>query len=260
MILDVCEFSFKNQEMDQRSFSAIVRFLPYVQPHPDEIAFLESLPGKDQVYSAGESIGSERHGSKIRLLLSGWAVGVLVMQDGDHRIHTVHLPGDMLQMADLVLAEPDGWAEALTDVLVREFDGANLWQFFVKQPRLAAALLLIAQEERALRTEWFSLGISVGAKRRLAAFLYRIGERIKKYPDFIPGVETVPLSQSQVASLIGVTPVYVSRIVGQLCREGLIECTGTGIVLLDVEGLRRIAGIQPWNVGAPRWLPPHPPV
>lgn len=244
-----------NQQIDPRSFGAIFRFLPYIMPTPDEIGFLESMAGKDRVYGAGEVIGGKQGESTIRLLLNGWALGVLHTQDGERRIHTVHLPGDMLQMAELVLVEPDGWAEALTDVLVREFDGANLWEFFVHQPRLAAVLLLIAQEERALRTEWFSLGLSVGAKRRLAAFLYRIGERIKKYQNHMECADEVPLSKIQVASLIGVTPVHVHKIVGQLCREGLIECTNRSIALLDVEGLRRIAGIQAWNVGAPRWLP-----
>jgi CRP/FNR family transcriptional regulator, anaerobic regulatory protein len=240
--------------MDPRTLNAVFRFLPYLRPSQEEVGFLAGLGGTDRSYRPGDIIG-EGGAGRFALLLDGWALAALVTTQGEKRVHTVHLPGDMLQMPEQVLGEPLGWSEALTDAVVREFDGAQIWKFFTQQPRLAAAMYLIAQEERASRIEWYSLGVSMGAKRRLAALLYRLGERMEKYDWLAQPFDVVPLRQKDFAALIGVTPVYVSRIIGQLIDAKLIGNVGSGVRILDLAGLRAIAGLEKWRVKAPGWVP-----
>jgi CRP/FNR family transcriptional regulator len=49
------------------------------------------------------------------------------------------------------------------------------------------------------------------------------------------------VSKAQLASLLGTIPETLSRILGRMSRQGLIESDGRRIRLLDPEGLEALA-------------------
>lgn len=240
---------------DKRLFQAVFRFLPFLEPTERELEFLSSMPGRDVEVSTHATIERANGKDTVHLLLDGWAAGATRNANGDRRIHSVYLPGDLVGMAEMIVAEPMSWDFALEDCLLREFSSDQIWSFFEEQPRLAAALLFMAQEDRVSRVEWLSLGSSVGAEKRLAAFLYRLGERINKYRD-LGGMECVlPLTQKEVAEIVGITAVYASRLFHKFVKTGLITTGPGGISITKLDALKGIAGIAPWKVRSPSWLP-----
>ena len=237
-----------------RERRAILRLLSFIHPTPAEIEFLRSVPGHEVQAKANEILCTGEEGDALYLLLDGWAANAVISVDGDERINAINLPGDMLGMASFVMASPFDRTYALTAVTLRPIQGATLRKMFEQFPRLAATILLVAQEERAVKNEWNSLH-ALTAERRLAGFLFRIGERLEKLDGPSGSRMVIPLRQKHVAEVIGVTPVYIHRLIHQFQQEGLIDYERGTLRIADLDRLQALSGLTRWQVVAPRWLP-----
>ena len=239
---------------DQRKMLALSRILRYFVPSQAEIAFLESIPGGDRHLKANERVLAPGKINDVFLLLDGWVANAAITADGDVRINTVNLPGDMLGMASLVMAEPFDHLYALTPVTLREISGESLRTIFEEVPRLAAVIMLIAQEERAAKHEWVVLH-AASAEKRFAGFLYRTGERLEHLNQLGGFDHNIPLTQRQLAEIVGVTPAYINQLIHQFQADGLIAFRRGFLSLLQPEQLQELAGLSKWEVAAPLWLP-----
>ncbi len=188
------------------------------------------------------------------LLIDGWAANASVTADGVVRINTVNLPGDMLGMASLVMSAPFDNVHALTPVTLKQVSCLSLRTIFEQLPRVAAVIMLIAQEERAAKNEWVLLH-AASAEKRFAGFLYRTGERLDHLHQLGGFDRNIPLTQRQLAEIVGVTPAYIHQLVHQFQADGLIEFRRGHLALLEPEQLRKLAGLDKWEVAAPVWLP-----
>lgn len=198
-----------------REAVAIARLVSFITPTPAEIEFLSSVPAEDQQVEPDQTIYPHDRGEGFFLLLEGWAANSIVFEDGRERIIAIKLPGDPIAMATFVFAAPFDRTFALSRAWLRWYPGTLLREMFARHPRLAATMLLITQEERAARGEWNSL-YAVSAGKRLAAFLFRIGERLGKLDALTGCGLDIPLTQRQVAEAVGVTPVYVHKLISRL--------------------------------------------
>ena len=82
-----------------------------------------------------------------------------------------------------------------------------------------------------------------GAQRLARRLLYLAG-RCGEVTEHGTAI-TVPLSQAELASWIGVTRATVTRALQQWRRRGLISTALGRITILDPAGLRRVAGLPP---------------
>jgi CRP/FNR family cyclic AMP-dependent transcriptional regulator len=78
---------------------------------------------------------------------------------------------------------------------------------------------------------------------RLAKLLLRLAEERGTYGDAHRIVLDLGLTQTELAGMIGGSRPAVNRILQGLASRGLIEISGHAIVLHDLPGLRRRAGI-----------------
>lgn len=240
--------------MISRERRAVARISAFIDLSGAEIAFLASLPGDHRTYKPGEIIRDEQAADSFDLLLDGWAANSLITVDGNQRINSVHLPGDLLGMATFVLKEPFDRTFALTEATVHRMPSSVLRDIFANYPRIAAAILLIAQEERAAKMEWNSLCNATGSMRRLAAFFLRTAERLQVLHEREEHDFAFPLTQKQIAEYISVTPVYMTRLLRQLESQRFMRLSGSRLQVLDLKGLRDFAGLPEWHVSRPRWL------
>lgn len=237
-----------------REAVATARLLSFISPTAAEIRFLGAIPGEDCQVRAGETICPNHRGEGFFLLLEGWAANSIISEEGDERINSINLPGDMLGTASFVMTSPVDRTYALTDLTLRWVPGSVMRDMFLNHPRLAATMMLVAQEERALKNEWISLHSS-SASKRFAGFLFRIGERLARLRELTGEGLEIPLKQRQVAEAIGVTPVYVHQLIRRFREQALIEPQRGCIHILDLHGLQEAAGLPTWKVTAPGWLP-----
>lgn len=241
--------------MIDQGIRAVIRLLPFIDISAAEIEFLRSLPGKEVTIAAGETIAPAHPTESFDLILEGWAANAVTTQDGLQRINSINLPGDMIGMATFILTEPFDTTFALSDVMVRRLPGTALRDMFEEQPRLAATVMLIAQEERAAKLEWNSLCNTTGAYRRLAAFIFRLLERLEVLHDTPHEDYPFPVTQKQVGEVVGVTPVYINHLVRKMDQDGLVKLKGKRLKVINRAALQGASGLSDWKIGRPRWLP-----
>lgn len=95
-----------------------------------------------------------------------------------------------------------------------------------------------------------SLG-RLSAREQVAHLLCELAARLEEQrhaaneTDFV-----IPLTQAELADVLGLSTVHVNRVLQGLRADGLIELTGDRLPLPDRASLASAAGFQPHYLGA----------
>lgn len=184
------------------------------------------------------------------------------LEDGTRQIVDIHFPGEIIGLDQLSQPRYLSGLHALTDVVLYVYDKLSVMQLFTASPALARLLLNMVSQGQAILTERIISLSRHGAQRRVAhlllEILHRGGEsnplghkQFRKVSvqeaELASGSLHPPLTfripQTVIADTLGLSFVHVSRVLRQLREKGLITTRGNGITLIDVDGLRAIAGM-----------------
>ncbi|HET19720.1 MAG TPA: Crp/Fnr family transcriptional regulator [Chromatiales bacterium] len=159
--------------------------------------------------------------------------------EGEEKVLEVLGKGQMAAMAAAFM-QPEAYpltAEAIDEVELLEFPNDS-FRALVKQSGSLALLLLGALSQR--------LHLMVGEIDRLS--LHKATYRLVLY--LLDKLEqqrgsgaslTLEAPKYVIASRLSITPETLSRTLGQLQRQGLVELQGDQLRILDEAGLRRLA-------------------
>ena len=209
----------------------------------------EQFDRHDLIRAQGESP------ENIYFLVDGWVACQVDTADGAQQIVKVHLPGDMLGSPSLALEHASESLIALNQVVVDVIPSKRFGELLISSPRMAAAMFLTVQQERVwLMDRLTSIG-RTSAAQRLAAFLLSLHERLNKIDRGAGKTFDLPLSQSEVANVLGITTVHANRTIHQLEKTGMISRSGRTITLANLDGLRDFSGVPQRRFnGMPDWL------
>lgn len=235
---------------------ALHRFSTIVDLTPGEDSFLRGLGDRTISYEAGKPIRSEGdEPGGIFMLHEGWILSSITNADGRRQIHKVHRAGDIFGAPSLPFEATVESLIALTPCKVSSIALFSLGELFAKAPRLGAVLFLLAQEERAALMDRLMAAGRLSAKHNVAALLlvlHRGGPS--------GGKGTLihqPMTQSQIADVLGLSTVHVSRSLIALESGGFIRRDGHTYDLLDIARLDAFVGLPARKIRRnPTWLPP----
>jgi CRP-like cAMP-binding protein len=186
------------------------------------------------IVAAGERL------SEVFVVEQGWAIRYRILEDGRRQIVNFMVPGDCFDLQAIVGATADHHVSALTTVRLRMISGP----LFLNAVRQSAALATVfwwsaVQEESILREHIVRIGRRT-ARQRCAHMLVELHRRLSMAG--VPKEEAcnLPLTRDVMADSLGLSPVHVSRSVGNLRSRKLIETTRGSIRLRDVAGLAEI--------------------
>lgn len=211
----------------------------------------------DTVRSQGDAVHD------IYLLRDGWVGSCMDVATGTRQMVKVHLPGDMLGTPSMTLTSAAETLMALTRATIEVIPVNAFARLFMSSPRIAAASFLGSLKERIFLMDRLTSVARTSAVQRLAAFLVNVQHRL----EFVGLAEQefeLPLSQHELADVIGITPVHANRTWSQLERTGLVRRQGKLVTLLDIEGLKNLGAVptrrfqqQPhWGIGLVENVPP----
>jgi len=234
------------------------RFLAFADLSEGERNALGLLGADAATYSRDKVIRHEGDQPDVFMLHTGWVASSGSFDDGSRQVVKVHLPGDLMGAPSMGYTAAADTLTALTDVTVSKIAPEAIVRLFREFPRLAMIMFLLAQEERIILMERL---MSVGRRRgaqRLAAFLLHIYDRLCLLDPDWPLSFELPLTLDQIADVLGLHAVHVSRTFGRLERQGLIHRDHKRIDLLDLAELRKQAGFPSRTiVRNAAWLPPY---
>ena len=192
------------------------------------------LARREVLYRTGDPF------TALHLVRVGSLKSVALVDDGREQITGYSLAGDIVGIEGLGLASHTCDVVALEDSEVSVLSLARL-DAVVQQPAALQALFgRMANDLHRGRELTVLLG-SLNAEERVATFLLDLSQRHGERGD--PSTElALRMTREEIASFLGLKLETVSRTFSRLHAEGLLRVRGRAVALMDIAGLKRIAG------------------
>jgi CRP-like cAMP-binding protein len=187
-------------------------------------------------------------GAEIRSLLilrSGMACAARTLSDGSQQIVAVFLAEDTLNPGELTFGRSLRLVFAVTPAVVLPIPLQELYKLVIDRPAIGRALWLETATQAAIQQEWIvGLGRRT-AQRRLAHFLCEVSYRLQLNGRHDLDAVEFPLTQSELADVLGLSTVHVNRVLQELRSHGLIELGRNRLMIRNKAGLYEIAEFDP---------------
>ena len=163
--------------------------------------------------------------------------------EGEEQVTGFHLPGELVGLDAITEGCHPCAARALETTSVCEIPYDRLEEISSHIPGLQRQLLRLMSREILTEQDTMIWLGKKSAEARLAALLVRFSESYRRRR-FSPTEFHLSMSRTDIASYLGLAVETVSRLFTRFQSEGLLEVERKHLRLLDLEGLRRIAGID----------------
>jgi CRP-like cAMP-binding protein len=201
-----------------------------------------NAPSREMDFQAGQDIVKEdARPTESSLIVSGLAARYKVLAAGGRQFTALHVPGDFVDLHSLLLKKMDHAVLALAPTRVAKVAHGTLRQITVDFPHLSRLLWLTTLVDGAIHREWI---LSMGRRQapaRLAHLICELFIRLKAVGR-VDGLSfSLPLTQSQMGDVVGVSSVHMNRTLQDLRRDGMITWRGQTVTINDWERLRSFA-------------------
>ncbi|UXZ53778.1 Crp/Fnr family transcriptional regulator [Halomonas sp. 7T] len=209
--------------MEENKSCIIRHFSHYCSLTEEEKQLLDSLEQSPTDIKAGALLWeSGASADEFCTIKSGWAYSFRHLENGDRQILEVFLPGDIIGLREFAFSQRLDSVRMITDGVVCHFPHRRMLDIFRQSLTLTSVLFAISSRQQALLTERLVNIARRTAKQKMAHFLHEMYLRLRQTNRDIGGQFRLPLSQEQLADILGLSPVHVSRTFSVLNEEGLV--------------------------------------
>ncbi len=210
----------------------------------DQGAFEATLDTTRKIAARSNLSHSCDHQSGVRFLQHGYAYRYMMLSDGRRQITDLFIPGDICDFRGVGRLNTDYSVHALTAVTYFELKRQTLDRLVADCPALEEALSRSAILNQAMLYErLISLG-QRSAKERLAHFLCETFVRSRTV-GLTSGLQCrFPVSQEDLADMLGLSLVHTNRSVMTLRSEGLIRLDRQLLTIVDSARLQKTANFD----------------
>jgi CRP-like cAMP-binding protein len=199
------------------------------------IVEIRELPAGKPMVRAGVTL------SYSTLLLDGLACRYKDLADGQRQIMELYVGGDFLDLHAFLLKELDHHVGSMTPVRFALVPHEALREITERHPHLTRMLWFSTLLDSAIHRERI---LSIGRRSALARLGHLFCELFVRLQVVgLAGEDRykLPLTQSDLADVSGLTSVHVNRMLKKLRDEGLLTFRGGEVVIHDWDRLRREA-------------------
>ena len=112
-------------------------------------------------------------------------------------------------------------------------------------PKLMELLWLETAIDSGVQRQWQVAAASLRSSAHLAHLFCELHIRLSRIGEVQDMRLNLPILQKELAEIIGYSSIHVNRSVRDLRDRGLVRWIGPEVVVLDLEGLRRLARFDP---------------
>jgi CRP-like cAMP-binding protein len=227
--------------------------LSYLYPldSSDEKALL-ALPHRIREVAAHHYIVRERESAThCCLMLSGYSIRLKIVAGGARQIVAIHMKGDMVDLQNSMLGTADHSVQMLTKGEVAMIPREAIQQLAMERPRIGMAMWKDTLVDGSIFREWIA---NVGRRdsiTRMAHVLCEFALRLK-----IAGLGKqdnyeLPMTQDQLADVVGLTSVHVNRTLMALEEKLLISRNKRSVIIGDWQKLADAGDFDPTYLHLP---------
>lgn len=201
------------------------------------------LAARPRVYRAGMALCREGDPSThVFILVSGWVKVITVTHDGQEMLEALRGSGDVVgEIAGQVTGYRTATIEAIEAVNALLIGTEQFGEFLDSHPSAANAHRRVMADRQRVTFESYRNHVLASGPRRLACLLLDLAARRGGAGD--DGLSaTLPLSQEEIASLIGASRSTVTRALHEWRSRAIIRTDQRSITVLDRARLLKIAG------------------
>ncbi|CAN5257723.1 Crp/Fnr family transcriptional regulator [soil metagenome] len=207
---------------------------------------LDRLIHEPKLFRAGEDIISVGEvPDLVNVVIEGWVCRYKVLGDGQRQIMALLVPGDICDLTVFVLKEMDHSIGALTDAVVARIPRNEIMSILETRPKLTLKLWWSSLQDEAVMREWIvGLGRRT-AYERTAHLFYELHSRLRGVGlcDDEGGM-ALPLRQTDLSDILGLSYVHMNRVLQRMREEGLITLTRRELRFPSPARLKAVAGFE----------------
>lgn len=210
---------------------------------------VEDLKKLDQVIAEPFPVDARedliQHGEdpeNVHLVLTGMVCRYKVMPDGKRAIVALMLPGDICDLHVAILGRMDHNIGTLTDSTLVKISRRTIEDLLDNHPRIRRALFWSTLVDEAILREWL---VNMGRRRadkQMAHLFCEVHARLSAVSQMQDAL--MPLTQEELADILGVSTVHAQRVLSQLRNQGLVTVQGSRVAVPDIERLRDFAEFE----------------
>ena len=179
------------------------------------------------------------------ILLSGFAGRRKDLADGHRQYIELHVAGDFTDLHSFTLKYLDHDVVALSDCRFAVIPHSHLREITERLPHLTRVYWFGTNLDASIHREW---EVSLGSRSAIAAMAHLFCELFIRL-DIVGltrgGAYDLPVSQQELAEMLGITPVHANRTLQQLRKTGAVEFAGGVVSIHDFDALSRVAEFDP---------------
>jgi len=212
----------------------------------EEKALLAGAMSLERYVAAGEDIVTE--GTRpiySTLIVDGLAARYKVLEDGGRQFTSLQVAGDFVDLHAFLLKTMDHGIVALSPCHVLAAEHSKLKAITEQAPHLTRLLWLDTLVDGAIHREWI---VAMGRRSKTSHLAHLICELFVRLQVVKKTREMsfhLPLSQAELADVLGLSVVHMNRVIGTLRRMNVVSWTSHMITILDWERLVTIAEFDP---------------
>jgi CRP-like cAMP-binding protein len=179
--------------------------------------------------------------NRLHVVLDGWACHYTDLPNGRRQITALCLPGDLCLDRVSVLQRMSHSIGSLTAVTLGQLGPAAIDELTATYPRISQAMAWQSEVQAAVQREWVvNLG-QRSATERMAHLLCEVHMRLWLVDLAEEDSCEMPLTQADLAEVMGLSAVHVNRVLQELRNTGLIVLRGRALTIPNLEALRDTA-------------------
>jgi CRP-like cAMP-binding protein len=195
-------------------------------------------PGEDIVLEGSRPVFS-------CLVVDGFTARYKLTAEGSRQITALNISGDFVDLHAFLLKTMDHSVIALSPCHVAFADHADLKRVTEEYPHLTRMLWLDTLVHGSIHRAWI---VAMGRRSKTSHLAHIICELFVR----LRGVHKTngwsfyfPLSQGEMADVLGLSLVHMNRVIQTLRRDGLISWANQSITIIDWEKLKEVAEFDP---------------
>ena len=221
-----------------------------------ERVLLRATLSKERSFGKGDDIVAEGARPTVSTLLcEGFAARYKITEGGSRQITALHVAGDFVDLHAFLMKTMDHGIVALSPCRVLLAEHGELKSLTENSPHLTRLMWLDTLIHGAIHRSWI---VAMGRRSKashLAHIMCELYVRLQ-VTGRVEGLSFhLPLSQAEMADVMGLSLVHMNRVIQAMRRENLVKWINQTITILDWDRLRSLAEFDPTYLNL--WIEPR---
>jgi CRP/FNR family transcriptional regulator, anaerobic regulatory protein len=222
---------------------------------PDELKLVSgSRSGQGELIPGRFLIRAGESPKALYTLYEGWAGACPDVKGRMPQVTEILLPGDLVGLQGCITGRYSHSVVALTRIRYCILDRSMPEKLAARGGSLCLAMLRNFCEERSRRERMATLLGDGSPTQRLAYFFLETFTRLKAVGLAAETMCPFPLRRIQIAQIVGLSEVHVSRTLATMRKDGLIDIANNILFISDEERLADIAKLKPMTYSEGRLI------